>query len=162
LLVAAVVMGKGTGKGKGCVQQSRVFNKLERRLLRQGRHSKKERTILLLREQKKCKQDTPTVPMPHPTQGIGDAAAAPQQHGAEVEEALQRIATQSATRDTRLAEATARGLSGEGVSENQMLRRLIRARAAEEAAQEAAAAQAVTPAAARLLESLRAEILQKK
>ena len=62
------------------------------------------------------------------------------------------------TREVRLAEAAARGLSGAGIDDQQMLRRLIRARDADQVASAAARESSITPAAASLLAQLRAEV----
>lgn len=145
-------MGKGPGRGKQGkgVPESRIIDKYERNLLRKGLHNKREREILVRREQRKLDAQAPP-----PAQVMGKA---PSRRDPNLEVELQRLSAQPATRETRLAEAEARGLSGAGVDDSQALRRLARARAAEEAAKEADTARLLTPAAASLLESLRADL----
>jgi hypothetical protein len=117
----------------------------ETQLLRRGTTSRREREILLLRAARKR-------PGAHEDAGPSLAppatAAAPPDVPAAAEDTL----------EARLAEALARGLGGYGIDEDQMLRRLMRAREADATARAKAAENAVTPAAASLLSELRTQL----
>ena len=155
---------KGTGAGFRDGRFGLQVDRYERLLLRKGQHNKKERDILLNRRLKQKggagrwaseleERQQPTAP------ALLDIGISQQDDEEEV--LLRRLAAKPATRETRVAEAMARGLSGKGVDEEHMLRRLARVREAEQAAKDEAAAKAVTPAAASLLADLRSQILKQ-
>ena len=145
-------MGKGPGKGKYTGPQAAVLGKFERNLLRMGLHNKKERDILLRRARKLDAAQATTSAQAEPVA----------QHDPELKASLEHLAAQPQTWETKLAEAHARGLTGAGVDDTQVMRRLARARAADDAAKEREAARAITPAAASALASLRAEFSTPK
>lgn len=151
LVVSAMVKGhKGTGAGfrTGVSRQ-------EARLLRTGILNRREREIVLLKARRQSTTDGTAVMRP----STADPASLVAPPAAPPTAPLAAPPAKEGAYATRLADAEARGLDGGGVDEEQRLRRLIRARAAD-AAQEAKQS-TVTPAAALLLAQMRTQVARE-